>query len=256
MKRLVLFLTIPAMALVLVFGWYSRMPSEQKDSEPGLPAPCLDRSFEGQPFIVCTVDLSAYSIQFKLNGLDGNPYRHLDRLVKPFVLAMNTGMYHADFSPVGLYVENGKEISALNMAGGEGNFFMKPNGVFFIDESGKPGVLETRAYAAAGIRSRFATQSGPMLVIDGDVHPRFEPDGQSRYIRNGVGVDESGRVVLAISRVPVSLGRFGRLFRDALVCNNALFLDGGISALHDGRRYIIGGEHPAGPMLVVKRDVE
>lgn len=251
-KRFALVLVLVLLALGGAVWWTSQMRPDEKMMDAGLPPLCSDREFEGDTFVVCAVDLSNYSIHLALKGSDGKPYEHLDRLPKPFVMAMNAGMYHADYSPVGLYVENGKELSALNTDSGDGNFFMKPNGVFFIDEDGQPGVLETGAYAAADIRPRVASQSGPMVVIDGDVHSRFEPDGQSKYIRNGVGVDEKGRVVLAISRGPVSLGRFARLFRDALGCRNALFFDGGISALYDGARYVVGGEEPAGPMLIVQ----
>ena len=144
-------------------------------------------------------------------------------------------------------------MSPLNTADAPGNFFMKPNGVFFIDKQGRPGVLETGAYAAAKPAVEFATQSGPMLVIDGAIHPRFEPDGSSRYSRNGVGIDREGRAVFAISTTAVSLGVFARLFRDELGCANALFFDGGISALHDGTRYLVGGEHPAGPIVAAER---
>ncbi|MER9444265.1 phosphodiester glycosidase family protein [Mesorhizobium sp. M0340] len=97
----------------------------------------------------------------------------------------------------------------------------------------------------------FATQSGPMLVIDGRLHPRFEQNGTSRYIRNGVGVRDENTVVLAISRSEVSLGSFARLFRDALDCPSALFFDGAVSALSNGERMIVGGNYPAGPIIAV-----
>ena len=109
------------------------------------------------------------------------------------VLAMNAGMYHADMDPVGLYVEDGTELSGLNTDDGFGNFFLKPNGVFFIGMDGKAGLMESETYAEAGMMARFATQSGPMLVINGEIHPRFLPDGTTRYIRNGVGVREDGK---------------------------------------------------------------
>lgn len=142
----------------------------------------------------------------------------------------------------------------LNTADGEGNFFLKPNGVFFVRTDGSAGVLETGAYAAAHPEVAYATQSGPMLVIDGKVHPRFEPDGTSRFIRNGVGVRADGTVMLAISRSQVSLGSFARLFRDMLGCPNALFLDGAISSLSDGGRTLIGGKFPVGPILAVSEN--
>ena len=152
--------------------------------------------------------------------------------------------------------KNGSEKSPLNLADGEGNFFLKPNGVFLVGKDGKAAVMETSAYAAAKPDVAFATQSGPMLVIDGQLHPRFEPNGTSRYISNGVGVRDGNTVVLAISRSEVSFGSFARLFRDALQCRNALFLDGVVSALSDGDRMIVGGKYPAGPIISVSAEAD
>ncbi|MBN9071827.1 MAG: phosphodiester glycosidase family protein [Rhizobiales bacterium] len=229
-------------------------------SEPAMPLPetCRDMAFEAVGYIVCAVDPIQYDIALRLHDAAGRPYGSLGALAEaePFLFAMNGGMYHEDMSPVGLYVEDGKELAPLNTADGEGNFFLKPNGVFFIDAQGRAGVRETGAFAAARPDLKAATQSGPMLVIDGKIHPRFEPDGTSRYIRNGVGVDSSGTAIFAISRAPVSLGSFARLFRDALSCPNALFFDGAISALHDGKKYLIGGRFPAGPMVMVRKKAE
>lgn len=229
------------------------MPEPPVSTYPALPGGCRDHSFEGDDFIACTADPTTQKIVIAHLDPSGKPLRSLEALSRAvsFDFAMNAGMYHEDNSPVGLYVEGGKEFAPLNTADADGNFFMKPNGVFYVDKAGKPGVLETGAFAAANLQIDYATQSGPMLVIDGQIHPRFEPDGASRYIRNGVGIDGEGRAVFAISRGKVSLGKFARLFRDELNCRNALFFDGAISALHDGERYIIGGEYPAGPMVAV-----
>ncbi len=82
-------------------------------------------------------------------------------------------MYDFGLKPVGLYVEEGVEKHPLVRGGGWGNFFPRPNGVFFIGNDGKAGVMETEAYASSGIQPRLATQSGPMLVIDGQIHPAF-----------------------------------------------------------------------------------
>ena len=105
--------------------------------------------------------------------------------------------------------------------------------------------------AASGRWERMGPRSGLLLVVDGQIHPRFEENGGSRHVRNGVCVDGDGTVVFAMSRGLVSLGSFARVFRDRLECPNALFLDGTISALHDGRSYLIGGEYPAGPIVWV-----
>lgn len=233
--------------------WFWPRGAEFSAQSTGLPQTCRPDSFETVAYIVCEVNAAEYDIELYLKGLDGNPYERLPKAAAehPFLFAMNAGMYHDDFSPVGLFVESGRELAPLNQADAPGNFFMKPNGVFYVDQSGDAGVMETGAFAAARLSARIATQSGPMLVIDGQVHPKFEPDGESRFIRNGVGVRDPQTVFLAISRTPVSLGSFARLFRDHLGCPNALFFDGAVSALHDGTKYLVGGDYPAGPIVAV-----
>ncbi len=156
---------------------------------------------------------------------------HLLRNGEYMTFAMNGGMYHPGYGPVGLLVEAGRETGVLSREDAAGNFFLKPNGVFWVGE-GKAGVLETEAYAKAGLSPRAATQSGPMLVIDGEIHPKFLADGTSLQIRNGVGILPDGRVAFAISQNRVRFHDFATLFRDRLQCRNALFLDGSISSLY------------------------
>jgi uncharacterized protein YigE (DUF2233 family) len=223
-----------------------------------LPQACRPANHEGNAYVVCEIDPRRDAITVRHAGPDGKPFGSLEAFAaatraagRPVGLAMNAGMYHEDMSPVGLLVEDGRELSPLATEDGEGNFFLKPNGVFLVDGDGRVAVMETTAYTAAGLQPRFATQSGPMLVVNGGVHPKFLPDGESRYIRNGVGVRPDGTVVLAISLDPVSLGSFARLFRDPLGCPNALFFDGAISALSNGERTLLGGEHPVGPIMAV-----
>lgn len=225
---------------------------------PNKPDICEETLFEGARIILCVVDASVHEIALVYRGPDNQVYGSVEKAVSELagngrtqVLAMNAGMYHADMTPVGLYVEDGAEVSPLNTDDGFGNFFLKPNGVFFVREDGSAGVMETGAYAAAGFVPAFATQSGPMLVIDGAIHPRFLPDGTSKYIRNGVGVRGDGKVVLAITRDPVSLGSFGRLFRDVAECPNALFFDGAVSSLAFGTHMEIDAGEPAGPVVAV-----
>ena len=218
------------------------------------PDICEETTFEGARAILCVVNPQTQAIALVYSGPDGQPYGSVAKSVAALaddgrtpVLAMNAGMYHADMLPVGLYVEDGKELSPLNTGDDFGNFFLKPNGVFFLRADGSAGVMETVAYAEAGIAPAFATQSGPMLVID----PRFRPDGTTKYIRNGVGMRNDGKVVLAITRDPVSLGSFARLFRDVAMCPNALFFDGGVSSLAWGRQMEIDAGEPAGPVVAV-----
>ena len=137
-----------------------------------------------------------------------------------------------DRDAVGLYVEQGIERNPVNQNEGPGNFHLLPNGIFYLEGSAA-GILETQAYLTSGINPDFATQSGPMLIIDGRLHPRFLPDGTSRKIRNGVGIAADGRtIVFALSEERVNFHDFARLFRDKYGAKNALYLDGSISRLH------------------------
>ena len=145
--------------------------------------------------------------------------------------AMNAGMFDEQGSPIGLYVERGKQLKPLNLRAGPGNFHMQPNGVSAVDRKGRVSVTPSAEFKAKARKPYWATQSGPMLLIDGKLHPRFDHDGESRLVRNGVGVKEPRTAYFVISEDSVSFGRFARFFRDALGCRNALFLDGSVSSL-------------------------
>lgn len=201
-------------------------------------AACREVAHEGRGYTVCEV-AAEDDLRLFLTAPDGRPYGTFERVDeglaaegRALVFAMNAGMYHPDRQPVGLYLENGEEAQRLITSPGPGNFGMLPNGVFCI-RGGGFAVVESRAFAAAPPECRYATQSGPMLVIDGALHPRFLPDSTSRFLRNGVGVSVDGRRALfAISDAPVSFHEFARLFRDGLGTPNALYFDGRVSRLH------------------------
>lgn len=144
--------------------------------------------------------------------------------------AMNAGMYEPDFSPVGLLVQDGRQISPLNLADGSGNFYLKPNGVFLISNNG-PKVVESVEYPSLSDSVRLATQSGPLLLRNGRIHPEFNPASTSRFIRNGVGV-VGDTAIFVISEVPVSFHELASYFRDSLHCSDALYLDGVVSSLY------------------------
>ena len=221
------------------------------------PPPCFEATMANNRYTVCRIDLEKSRLELFLNDDQDKPYGSLRALrnnmakkAKSLRFAMNGGMYHSDYSPVGLYVENGIQQKAISTKGGYGNFHLLPNGVFFFDNHGA-GVLETTRYLASKVKPEFATQSGPMLVIDGKLHPRFLQHSDSLKIRNGVGVGESGKIVyFAISHNPVRFWDFGELFRTHLKTPNALFLDGSISSLltsvQEQSPYM-----PAGPIIGV-----
>ena len=201
--------------------------------------PCREMRFSGASYIVCTFGPQSDDIRLFWRGADGHPYRTFDALAralkgqgKSLPFAMNGGMYERDFSPVGLYIENGRQLSKVNTKTVRGrpsqvpNFYKKPNGVFYLGE-GRAGVLETGQFLKKSPSAKFATQSGPMLVIDGAIHPAFIVKSKDFKPRNGVGVTDDGKVHFAMTRGRVSFYAFAQLFRDGLRVNNALFLDGG-----------------------------
>jgi uncharacterized protein YigE (DUF2233 family) len=147
------------------------------------------------------------------------------------LFAMNAGIFSTAYASLGLHIEDGRVLRPLNNAKGWGNFFLKPNGVFFIANK-KAAIVDTTAYAKLTVKPTIATQSGPLLVSNGKLHPKFLPDSLSLYIRNGVGVTEDNQVVFAMSLVPINLYEFATLFRDTLGCPHALYLDGSISQLY------------------------
>lgn len=168
---------------------------------------------------------------------DGRPYssihtlqRELEARGKSLLFAVNGGIYSEGFTPLGLYVEDGKRYYKLNQGEGGGNFFLKPNGVFYVTKAGAR-VVRTRDYRPMH-EVINAVQSGPILVTKGRVHPRFIKGYHSKHIRNGVGVDTQGRVVFAISNAPTNFYDFATLFKDKLGCPNALYLDGTISEMY------------------------
>jgi len=201
-------------------------------------AACAPKSFDDERFTVCSFDPRHDDIRLFWRDADGQAYGSFSALAaalkangEELVFAMNGGMFEEDLSPVGLFIENQRKLRKANTRGGGGNFHMKPNGVFWVGD-GVAGVAETTRFLASPPSARYATQSGPMLVIDGQIHPRIRPDGTSQKIRNGVGVREDGSVVFAIAEGPVTFDAFARLFRDGLGCRNALFLDGSVSSLY------------------------
>jgi uncharacterized protein YigE (DUF2233 family) len=227
---------------------------------PGIAAAapeCTRARFDGAPFTYCRIDLTTDPMRLWLRDGEGdilgtfdNVESRLRREGLRLGVAMNAGMYHEDRAPVGLYIENGKEERGIVTSDGPGNFGLLPNGVFCLKPGNRAAVIESRRFAKAPPTCDFATQSGPMLVIDGALHPRFLEDGTSRYIRNGVGVSADGReVVIAISDRRVNFHQFARFFRDALKIRNALYLDGNISRLHAPAIGRTDGGFPMGPIL-------
>lgn len=223
------------------------------------PPPCSGATFEGTPLTHCIADPATNTIRIVL-GRDGKPYRSLSELAvglgdkaSGVAFAMNGGMFDEAGLPIGYYVEDGRRDHALNRAQGRGNFHLQPNGVFF--GSGNRWEVRTSQDFAARVakRPQFGTQSGPMLVIAGKLHPHIDADGPSKKLRNAVGIDREGRAHFVISEAPISFGKLARYFRDVLHTPNALFLDGSVSSLWDPHMHRVDGGPPLGPLIVVEK---
>jgi uncharacterized protein YigE (DUF2233 family) len=167
------------------------------------------------------------------------------------LFAANAGMFQPDFSPVGLLVINGQEISPLNLRDAAGNFYLKPNGVFVVTDQGKAEIMESSSYATFLPRVLWATQSGPLIVHHGEIHPDLIAGSTNLAIRSGVGVREDGTVVMALSKTQVNFYDFASFFRDRMKCPNALYLDGTISAFCLPGQVQRPALHLFGPMIGV-----
>jgi len=188
-------------------------------------------------FTVTTIDTAHQHLELFLKDDAGKPLNGFSRLAawlkarnKQLRFAVNAGMYHQDYAPVGLLVQDGKQIAPLNLDDGIGNFFLKPNGVFLVSTSG-PKVVESSEYPVLGKGARLATQSGPLLLRNGLIHPAFNPESASRFVRNGVGV-AGGKAIFVVSNHPVTFHELAVFFRDNLHCKDALYLDGSVSSLY------------------------
>lgn len=188
-------------------------------------------------FLSYTVDLKTQDLRLFYKDENNRPYRSIQQLKvsmdqkgTPLVFAMNGGMYMEGNIPLGLYIESGKLIRPLNSRSGSGNFYMKPNGVFYFTTDGKAYIKTTSAYTYSS-KIRYATQSGPMLVIDGQIHPSFSEKSTNVNLRNGVGILPDGKLLFVISKTLVSFYEMASYFKEK-GCKNALYLDGAVSKMY------------------------
>jgi uncharacterized protein YigE (DUF2233 family) len=218
------------------------------------PSPCREERFEGSGFIVCT---PASAAKLKLHAASvkepaKRAFRDLGVDESKVAFAMNAGMYDEAGRPIGLTIVEGRQVHKIALRPGGGNFGMKPNGVFLVRRDGLAEIVTSEKFEPAK-DIRFATQSGPMLVIDGKLHPSFKPNGDSIYIRNAVGIGPAGRPLFVISTDPVSFGRLARFFRDRLKTKDALYFDGSVSSLWDPANGRMDVVTDLGPIIVATR---
>ncbi|MBF4516490.1 phosphodiester glycosidase family protein [Flavobacterium sp. ANB] len=186
------------------------------------------------PFLTYKVDLKKQDLKLFWKNEKGQNFESIENLklwveAKHLKLnfAMNAGMYKKDLSPQGLYIEKKKVGSPLDTTKATGNFYLKPNGVFYITTEKAAKICTTEMFHNNG-KIEYATQSGPMLVINGQIHPDFKEGSSNLNIRNGVGILPDGNVVFVLSKKEINFYDFANYFK-SLGCKNALYLDGFVS---------------------------
>ena len=210
----------------------------------------------GNSWQIVTVDPSKSKPSIQLADSAGKPLRDFSafeaaaqKIGQTTVWMMNAGMYHKGGTPVGLCIINGKQITPVNTSVGEGNFFLKPNGIFLLTNDGAR-IIDTndwRPETAAMVKC--ATQSGPLLVSEGKFHPAIRENSPNKLIRNGVGVRTDGHLCFLISTTPVSFHEMATFFRDHLNCPDALYLDGAVSALYVPKAKLTPQATGIGPVI-------
>jgi uncharacterized protein YigE (DUF2233 family) len=232
---------------------------------PAQPAKAVARSdcnpieFRGKRFTECIAVPGQHRIAMRVTGKNGVIYRGFTNLAQDYdpatiAFAINGGMYDTGSEPIGYYVEDGKRLHPLNTRDAGGNFYLKPNGVFFGEAASGWRVLASEDFSAQITdRPQFGTQSGPMLLIGGKLHPKISENGTSLKLRNGVGIDPQGRAHFVISDEPVSFGTLALLMRDHVKASEALFLDGTVSSLWFPAGERMDSTYPLGPLIVVTR---
>lgn len=223
---------------------------------------CADASFEGVSLTHCLADPAKHTID-AVYGPDGGSgdgsgaFGTLGAFARTveastIAFAMNGGAFSDDLSPRGYLVASGERLFELDRGEGDGNFYMKPNGVFF-GTSGEWRILTTeRFFSTVRDRPQFGTQSGPMLLVGGELGATISENGNSRTVRNAVGVDAQGRAHFVISNAAISYGQLARFMRDELDVTDALFLDFNSSSLWDPATGRLDTGR-TGPILVVSR---
>lgn len=216
--------------------------------------------FKGKTYTIAEVDPRALQIEIApaLQNPQVHAFESLSRMYsRPVIFAMNAGMFGSYREPVGLLIKDGRAIGRLNRdTTGYGNFYMQPNGVFYVDNNGRADVVTTQYffdYSPYRENIRVATQSGPMMITNGRINSTFTPGSHNVHFRNAVGVTRHGKVIFAISKQQVNFYEFAA-FLQKQGCVNALYLDGAVSRMYlpaIGETSALYDSNHLGPVLYI-----
>ncbi|MGB1296018.1 MAG: phosphodiester glycosidase family protein [Flavobacteriales bacterium] len=194
----------------------------------------LNQSNNNRHILSHIVDLKNQTLKFYWKNEKGENFNNFGGLKnwlkskkEQLTFATNGGMYNRDQSPQGLYIEHGETLAKIDtVENGYGNFYMQPNGIFYITNNNKGVVCKTKDFK--NINVKYATQSGPLLLIDGRIHSKFMEGSKNLNIRNGVGILPNGNLLFAMSKEKINFYDFATYFKSQ-GCKNALYLDGFVS---------------------------
>jgi uncharacterized protein YigE (DUF2233 family) len=249
MKYLILF------SIFICFYSCTQIPSSKNEIS-------VKSNDEDSKFIEFSVNPTLDKISLFWKGSEGEVLGNA-KVLKQYVtanggellFATNGGMYLKDQTPQGLYINNGEVKTKLDtVQSAYGNFYMQPNGVFYISNNDKANVCTSSNFIESNT-IKYATQSGPMLVIDGELHPKFQKESKSKFVRNGVGVLPNGDVLFVMSKEVINFYDFATYFKNK-GCKNALYLDGFVSRTYLPSKNWIQEDGGFGVMIGVTKTLD
>ncbi|WP_077418938.1 phosphodiester glycosidase family protein [Chryseobacterium sp. JV274] len=212
-------------------------------------------------FITYQVNPEKQNIQLYWKNDKGELLKSIDRLninvqseKQKLVFAVNGGMFEPDNSPKGLYIENFKILKPMDTLQGIGNFYLQPNGIFYLTQNNRAEISETKKFRQ-NKNIRYATQSGPMLITNGKINPIFQENSKNLNIRNGVGILENGDLIFAMSKKEINFYHLAQFFKNS-GCKNALYLDGYVSRTYLPEKNWIQKDGNFGVMIGVTTSVK
>ncbi|MEM6379015.1 MAG: phosphodiester glycosidase family protein, partial [Bacteroidota bacterium] len=196
-------------------------------------------SYLGTPYQYFILDTRKHQVDFLLHDSNGINIAYLDSAIAKLeqiqidpLFATNAGIFMPNLMPEGLFINQGEELQELNAKSGQGNFYLKPNGVFYIQYDGTVGAKETQDFADEVFEVDYATQSGPLLLNQGMIHPKFNQGSPNLRTRSGVGIISHYEAIFLLSQTPVNFYDFAITFKERFGCQDALYLDGVISEFY------------------------
>lgn len=217
---------------------------------------CSDKLKNENDFVIFEANPKVENVSLYWKNDDGvilksinNLKNKVERDKKRLKFAMNGGMFEINNSPKGLYIENFKILNKIDTLSGKGNFYLNPNGVFYLTKKNDAELIETKAFKYNS-NIKYATQSGPMLLVNEEINPIFQVHSKNVNIRNGVGILKNGDIVFIMSKKEVNFYNFASIFKE-LGCTKALYLDGFVSRAYYPEKKWIQKDGDFGVMIGV-----